>query len=405
MAARGTAILLLAAVLTAVAFPLPAAPPSSDKLREVEAAIAKERAHAKSLETQAAAIDAEMAKLRDDLVAAARATQDHEAEVTRLEARLEVLSAEEAEKTERLEANHGSFARVLMALARLARHPPEALIAQPLSPSDTVRSALLLRASVPRIEARAQRLKGDIEDLLAARREIARRKTELASAALRLDRERTRLDTLLGRKGELRERTRAEIQTASLRVQKLAGEARSLRGLLDRLEKERRQRAEKKAREEAARKAKEKEAPKAAASPALPVTAAKGSLVFPVVGRVYGRYGQSSAPGMARKGITIRTRSGAQVVAPYGGNVVYADHFRGYGRLLIIEHGEGYHTLLAGLGRIDGVIGQTVVAGEPVGVMGRPDDGKPTLYVELRRHGQPINPLPWLAVRKSKDEG
>ena len=72
---------------------------------------------------------------------------------------------------------------------------------------------------------------------------------------------------------------------------------------------------------------------------------------------------------------------------------------------MIIDHGQGYHSLLAGLARIDTVIGQWVLAGEPVGVMGREAKEKPVLYVELRRDGQPINPLPWLAARKGKVSG
>ena len=93
------------------------------------------------------------------------------------------------------------------------------------------------------------------------------------------------------------------------------------------------------------------------------------------------------------------------MIAPFDGVVAFAGAFRGYGQLLIIEHSEGYHTLLAGLGRVDGEVGQRVLAGEPVGVMATSEtDGAPSssLYVELRRDGQPINPLPWLADRTGK---
>jgi septal ring factor EnvC (AmiA/AmiB activator) len=72
---------------------------------------------------------------------------------------------------------------------------------------------------------------------------------------------------------------------------------------------------------------------------------------------------------------------------------------------LIIAHGEGYHILLAGISRIDSVVGQRVLAGEPVGVMRKLKDGNPSLYIELRRKGEPINPLPWMVASQKKVSG
>jgi septal ring factor EnvC (AmiA/AmiB activator) len=136
-----------------------------------------------------------------------------------------------------------------------------------------------------------------------------------------------------------------------------------------------------------------------------PIAKLRGTLPFPVVGRVVGRYGEESDSGLISKGITIETRPGAQVVAPHEGRVAFAGPFRGYGQLLIIEHGEAYHSLMAGFDRIDAVIGQLVFGGEPVGVMGYPDDGKPNLYLELRRNNRPVDPLPWFAVSEAKVSG
>ena len=119
------------------------------------------------------------------------------------------------------------------------------------------------------------------------------------------------------------------------------------------------------------------------------------------MGHISGRYGETVRRGVTRKGLTIETRDSAQVIAPYDGKVVFAGNFRGYGQLLIIDHGEGYHSLLAGMSRIDGIMGQYLLSGEPVGVMGSQIESKPALYIELRRNGQPINPVPWLAKRKS----
>jgi septal ring factor EnvC (AmiA/AmiB activator) len=92
------------------------------------------------------------------------------------------------------------------------------------------------------------------------------------------------------------------------------------------------------------------------------------------------------------------------VVAPFDGKVLFAGPFKGYGQILIIGHGDGYHSLLAGLDRVDESVGQWLVAGEPVGVMSQSSQ-KPRLYLELRHDGQPINPLPWLAIRDEKVNG
>ena len=139
---------------------------------------------------------------------------------------------------------------------------------------------------------------------------------------------------------------------------------------------------------------------------AFPVSPTVANLTMPARGDVVAKYGQSAAAGgLLSKGITIATRSAAQVVAAYDGRVVYAGEFRGYGQILIIEHGGRYHTLLAGLQRIDAVAGQWVLAGEPVGVMGGAAGSNPELYLELRRTGQPINPLPWLATTSDKVQG
>jgi septal ring factor EnvC (AmiA/AmiB activator) len=133
---------------------------------------------------------------------------------------------------------------------------------------------------------------------------------------------------------------------------------------------------------------------------------AEGRMPFPARGRIVGRFGQTNMEaGSATRGIVLETRPGAQVIAPYDGQVVFAGPFRGYGLLLIIEHGEGYHTLLAGMARVDCVVGQHLLVGEPVGVMGSQAEGKPHLYVELRHNGQPVNPLPWLSAHKAKVTG
>jgi septal ring factor EnvC (AmiA/AmiB activator) len=129
-------------------------------------------------------------------------------------------------------------------------------------------------------------------------------------------------------------------------------------------------------------------------------------LIMPVRGQLVLAYGQRAiGADSVSKGISIQTRTQAQVVAPYDGQIVYAGEFRGYGQILIIEHGGRYHTLLAGLERIDAGAGQWILAGEPIGVMGSSQEQFPELYLELRHAGQPVNPLPWLATTDDKVQG
>jgi murein hydrolase activator len=94
------------------------------------------------------------------------------------------------------------------------------------------------------------------------------------------------------------------------------------------------------------------------------------------------------------------------VVAPFDGRVDYVGPFRGYGLILIIRHGGGYHSLLAGMGRVDVTAGQWLLAGEPVGSLPDADDKSAgaTLYLEFRRDGRPVDPQSRLASRDQKTE-
>ena len=126
---------------------------------------------------------------------------------------------------------------------------------------------------------------------------------------------------------------------------------------------------------------------------------------MPASGVVVKQFGEEADSGQQSKGIVIETRKGARVVAPFDGQVVFAGAFRGYGQILIVEHSEGYHSLIAGISRIDVSVKQYVLGGEPVGLMGDGPDAGLRLYLEIRQRGRPINPLPWLAADKRKVSG
>jgi septal ring factor EnvC (AmiA/AmiB activator) len=132
------------------------------------------------------------------------------------------------------------------------------------------------------------------------------------------------------------------------------------------------------------------------AGPGLSATVPKATLV---AGRIVHAWGEATEDGTAT-GITYAAAPAAFVASPCMGRVGFAAPFRSYGKLMIIECGKGYDFVLAGMDRMDVPVGQSVRPGEPIGRMPDYDAAhateKPGLYVELRRNGAPIDPMPYL---------
>jgi septal ring factor EnvC (AmiA/AmiB activator) len=391
------------AVLGALAVPVSKARAETEadsRLQDVERRIEADRARQAALERRGKALTREVAALKRELVASAKATQSHEARLSRLEGRLKTLRRDEFAKRRTLERRRGDLGHTLAALQRLAAYPPKAAVALPGSARDTVRSALLLRTVIPHLETRAATLRRELAELGVLRGEISQQRHRVQRAGRALDSERRNLATLLARKAKLRRRTEAERRRVATRLDTLAAEAKTLRELIAGLE------AESRAAEAVEPDGTTTEEAALMQPGGLRRFAeGRGLITLPVIGRMVRVFDQAARTGTYNKGIIIKVRPGAQVVAPYDGRVAFAGPFRGYGQILIIEHGGGYHTLLAGIRRIDSVVNQWLLAGEPVGVMGPSSSGPPTLYLEIRLNGQPIDPLPWLAINQARVNG
>ncbi|MCE2509587.1 MAG: peptidoglycan DD-metalloendopeptidase family protein [Alphaproteobacteria bacterium] len=376
------ALLLLTGVS---AFPAHGEDPDRE-LRDVERAIEEGKGRKATLEKKAASLARNIRGIRKEMIKAARNTQEREEVVVSLKEHLDTLEQRLDEKRQALRKKHYQFGNVLAALERLAVIPEEILLVLPARPVDTIRSINLIRFAVPKIESKAEELRRELTVFSSLRAEMVRRRGDYLQETKALDKERRQLGQLLKQKQQLESKTRAESKKEQERLRKLGTQAKNLRELLARLEHS-----------------------QVALKPPIEgissFRAARGTLPLPARGRLIRRYGEETEFGVPSKGLYIETLKSAQVVAPFDGQIVFAGPFRGYGLLLIIRHSEGYHTLLAGLFRIDGAVGQWVLAGEPVGAMGRPAAGNPTLYVELRREGQAINLLPWLATGREKVSG
>lgn len=126
----------------------------------------------------------------------------------------------------------------------------------------------------------------------------------------------------------------------------------------------------------------------------------KGSLKRPVSGKVVKSYGKNRTGRFntytLSNGVTIQSAEGTPIRSVYGGKVIFADWFSGYGRIIIVDHGGGYYTLYGHLSELKAGMGHLVEADEVIGLVG--DSGSlegPALYFEIRYHGRPIDPGPW----------
>jgi len=389
-------------------------PAIENQLKAVKKKIREGKKISSNLTRTAEKIRMELLKLQRKKVRIASAVRKSESDIFDLENELHTLNESQTKKLALLGGRWKQVSQINSALIKLSLLPPLSMVVYPTGVSNWIRTGILFGGTVPQIKKRAHRLREDLISLDQTKSQITRRKKDLAKATNILGKRQNKLEQILILKTGTRHKTLAARQVEATRLQRLTREARNLRELFDHLKKERlnRELPNKSASEKRASKSKRRNIPrrldpngtKDKTSPLQTgsITTARGELTFPVIGKINGQYGKRQQVGGARKGINIQSSPGAQVVAPFNGQIVFAGPFRGYGRLLIIEHGKGYHSLLAGMARINGSVGQWLLSGEPVAVMGEPLTGRPTLYMELRVNGQPVNPNPWLAVTKGK---
>lgn len=367
--------------------------------RQIEQARAQEEAMASRL----TALEREAAAVSLKLAATAARIQSREAMVTAGEVRLQRIEVEERELLAGIARRRDALSELLAGLQRLESNPPPPFVTRPDDALSALRGAMLFGAIVPALKAETAALAGQlarIENLRAAgseqQRELTRNLDQLAVA-------RAELKGLHARKLALMQDTRSRLEAERRRSVELAARAMTLRELLSGLAEERRleEAEERSAEEEAERRRRE-----LINRPRIAFSAMKGQTEFPAQGQRLREYGEGDGFGGPSKGLYIATRKLAQVTAPADGEVEFAGEFRSYGQLLILNAGEGYHVLLAGLGKISAEAGQALRAGEPVGSMGevpargtligdRLDDPRPILYIELRKDGSAIDPSPW----------
>lgn len=398
------------------------------ELQAVEGDIVLTAERLAELKAEIDALDRDRASLTRSLIKTSERVQSLESEIETTERRLGALSENEDALRASLLERREVLIEVLAALQRIGHRPPPAMLVRPEDALSSVRSAILLGAVVPDLRVAADLLAADLRQLLSLRAEMERERDRLRADAGRLLEQRTRVQLLVEKRKEEYAQSVAALADEENKAEALADQATSLKELIATMERDIEAAAKAKAEaEEAARKNRElaeadrdRRRPKSLGNadrlaPAVSFADAKGLLPLPASGKIVRDFGADDGLGGQTAGISMATRPGGQISSPADGWVVYSGPFRSYGQLLIINAGDGYHVLMAGMDEIDVQLGQFVLAGEPVATMASPKlasadpadivSTQPVLYIEFRKDGSSIDPAPWWAASSDEKVG
>jgi septal ring factor EnvC (AmiA/AmiB activator) len=374
----------------------PPRPAPKQDSKAIENQLEATKAEAKALNDKVKGTEAELAKTKTESVTLAKSIRKNEKSLQSLEKRMSELEAEQAEIQGSLEGDQKSMARLIMALQRLRRVPPEALFAKPGAPLEAAQSALLLSEIIPVLDNKADDLKTKLERLRDVSQKMQADKQELLSTSEKLKTEEKTMAGLLKEREQIYASTSEDLKSKQLEVEEISAKAQNLKDLVGRLQHDQ----EEKKSAALRRQQDEGHTQTASLSTVAPYDddvltplPPSGEGQLPVSGIIKTRFREIDVIGAESQGLTITGRSGGLVVAPMAGQVRFAGAFKKYGNIVIIEHQGGYHSLVAGLQKIDTVVGRNVSAGEPIGTLKNSGgDGKPSLYYELRLDGKPVNP-------------
>ena len=366
------------------------------------------------LEREVSQIRKDRASLNTAIIQSAKTERKLSEDISALEDKLVIAGREADTVRASLLERRALLAEVLAALQRMGLNPPPAMLVTPEDALSSVRSSILLGAVVPGMREEVGILVADLTELRHLTETYRAEREKLTAVIEEQKEEQVRLSLLLEEKKSLETRTAEELAFEQKRAAELAGKAESLQELIASIETEiqsAREAAEKarlEARrrlEEGRQRAENQTFSQARIAPAFAFSELTGKLEKPVAGRTITAFGDNDGLGGTAQGDTIEAHPGAYVTAPADGWILYAGPFRSYGQLLILNVGDDYHVVLAGMERIDVRQGQFVLAGEPVGGMGRihlasisaaaAANENPTLYIEFRRNGKPVDPDPW----------
>ena len=404
-------------VLLALIWPLCASANQADR-KQSELAALKQRLQTLQQEfrtTQAHRREAadELSQSERAISSALRQLRQLDGERQRAQTDLQALTQQTDATTARIRAQQAHLAQALKAAYQRGQGDALKLMLNGADPNQAARDmrylAHLSRARHEAIEA----LRADLAKLAALQQQTEQKTTELAQLQMAREAEQKKLLADKRAREQVLQKLSVQIQQQRREISNLKRDERSLTQLVERLN---RLMAQQAARARAAQQAQknQKNGNNAASQPrrALgvntetpvafrsdkPFSGLKGSLRLPVAGELMNRFGAPrEGGGVSWKGLFIRAAEGAAVKAIAAGQVVFAEWLRGFGNLIIVDHGEGYMSLYSNNESLYKQVGERVQPGDAIAAVGnsggQPDPG---LYFEMRHQSRPVNPLLWV---------
>jgi murein hydrolase activator len=362
----------------------------------------KQSALATDIETATKA----QAEISDKLIVLAKTLESQQTAVQTADAKLKKLGAESIVIRSTLAEKQDQLSELLAGLQRLEQNPPPALVVEPQNILQALRGAMMFGAVVPEMRDQALDLQNNLHRLEAIKSETedAKKSQEQALAALAISQ--SELVKLQAEKKASAINSAKDLEAEKRRAVELASQAKNLKQLLAALEEEKIRAEAIKTAEAKALELDERKKREALLRPMMVFTQAHGKIEYPVQGDKLKQFGDDNGLGGTLDGLAIATAPDSNVISPVDGRVEFAGPFRSYGQLLILNVGEGYLVLLAGMNQISAEIGQSIRAGEPLGHMGKgpssvaligseTNNAQPVLYIEFRKNNDPVDPSPW----------
>jgi septal ring factor EnvC (AmiA/AmiB activator) len=378
---------------------------STAQLQQVRRSAVDSEKIKQEIADEIAGIEQDRDALTRRLLEANQAAQSLEASLGAIEARLGSLQETEVDMQTILDGRRDQLGTVLAALQRLGNNPPPTLIVRPENALEAMRSAILLAAVVPEMRSEMEAISADLAALQETKDKIEAEQRRHHSTMVALQEDNLRIDALMDARRNLLNSKTVDLQAANKRAAEFAERATSLRELVATLEADLKKTRAAALRTTTTATPTAAVAPSARLQPTVGFTQTRGQLKLPVRGAILTQFGETDQFGADSKGMTIATRSGARISSPVDGRIVYAGPFRSFGSVIIVNVGDGFHILLAGMDKVDVGLHQEILLGEPIGVMGSrrfasispvgTGLSQPLLYIEFWENDKPIDSSPW----------